>query len=218
MKLHNSKNKLPNKIVTRLSLYYQILSKINSEYISSQTLASHLGTNSAQVRKDISLFGQFGIPGKGYQVKKLYQNIEKILGIDRSWNVIIVGCGNLGSALLKYTEFKTHRFNIIAGFDVDKNKIGKTIKNIKIYPMENLKHFAKNHHIDIAAITVPTEVAQEVIKKVVDCGIKGILNFSATQIKLPNSIILKFDLTIEFIRLACLLANSNFSNFKDRKK
>jgi len=214
MKLNMLKNKLPSKIVTRLSLYYQILSKISSDYISSQNLASHLGTNSAQVRKDISLFGQFGLPGKGYQVKKLYQNIEKILGINRIWNVVIIGCGNLGSALLKYSEFKSHRFNIIAGFDVDKNKIGKTINNIKIYHIDNLKNFSKNNHIDIAAITVPTEVAQKTIKTIVDCGIKGVLNFSATQIKLPNSIILKFDLTIEFIRLACMLANADFKTIQ----
>ncbi len=211
MKLFMLKNKLPNKIVTRLSLYYQILSKTTSSYISSQNIASHLGTNSAQVRKDISLFGQFGIPGKGYNVKKLYLNIEKILGIDKSWNVVIIGCGNLGSALLKYSGFKEQRFNIIAGFDIDKNKIGKVINNRKIYHIDELKNFVKKNVVDIAAITVPSSSAKEIIKYVADCGIKGILNFSATQIKLPKCITLKFDLTIEFIRLACMLANSKLT-------
>lgn len=203
-------NKLPRKIVTRLSLYYQILAKINNEYISSQELATYLGVTSAQVRKDLSLFGQFGIPGRGYNVNVLHKNIEKILGVDKEWNVIIVGCGNLGSALLKYNGFREQRFNIVAGFDSDKNKVRKVINNVKIYHIDDLKKIAKNNNIDIAAITVPANVAEEVIKYVVSCGIKGILNFSAAQVNIDSCIILKFDLTIEFIRLACMIANSKF--------
>lgn len=203
------KKELSNRSITRLSLYYQyLLQPFKKKFILSKELADKLGFTSATVRKDLALFGQFGIPGKGYNIETLRETLVEVLGLKRNWNVIVVGCGNLGSALMKYPGFKTHNFNIIAGFDVSAKIVGKKINNINVYHLNQLKNFVKKVKIDIAVVTVPADVAQEVISYVVKCGIKGILNFTpviVTGIK-PSVKILKIDLTVEFLRLACILS------------
>ncbi len=199
---------LSNRTITRLSLYYQYLSRItDKKFISSKDLAGLLGINDAKIRKDLASAGQFGIRGKGYEISQLHSSLEKVLGINRTWNVVIIGCGNLGSALLKYQGFSKHKFNIVAGFDIDKTKVNKEINGIKIYHFDLFGKFVKSNKIDIAVVTVPQEAASEVIDKVVSYGIKGILNFTPLQVYKKDCIILKTDITIEFIRLACLLAN-----------
>lgn len=199
----------PSRTVTRLSLYYQVLSRLGTaSFISSRSLANHLGLNASQVRKDLALFGQFGVPGMGYEVRKLHHAIEEILGIDRPWRVVIVGCGNLGSALMKYRGFETHRFTIVAGFDSDPHKIGRRIGGIPVLALQDLSRYVREHPVDIAAITVPEEAARTTIAQVAACGIRGILNFTPTVVAVPGSTVLKIDLTVEFIRLACLLANA----------
>jgi len=202
-------NKLPSRTVTRLSLYYQVLSRLDTaSYISSRTLANHLGVNPSQVRKDLALFGQFGVPGMGYEVRTLHRAIEAILGIDRPWRVIIVGCGNLGSALMKYRGFESHRFSIVAGFDTDVHKVGRRIGGVPVFPLSDLHRYVREHAVDIAAVTVPGEAARQTIEQVAACGIRGILNFTPTVVPVTGSTVLKIDLTVEFIRLACMLANA----------
>jgi redox-sensing transcriptional repressor len=186
-----------------------MLSRLDTaSFISSRTLANQLGVNPSQVRKDLALFGQFGVPGMGYEVRTLHRAIEEILGIDRPWRVIIVGCGNLGSALMKYRGFESHRFSIVAGFDSDPHKIGRRIGGTPVFPLRDLRRYVREHPVDIAAITVPGEVAQQTIAHVAACGIRGILNFTPTVASATGSTVLKIDLTVEFIRLACMLANS----------
>ncbi|MEN3013077.1 MAG: redox-sensing transcriptional repressor Rex [Endomicrobiia bacterium] len=199
---------LPNRTITRLSLYYQLLLKpYSKEFISSKEIADQLGFTPEIIRKDLALLGQLGIPKKGYKIKNLLKKISNVLGLNKTWNVIIVGCGKLGSALIKYPGFKKHKLNIIAGFDVSKSIINKKINGIKIYHIDHLKTFAKKHKIDIAVITVPQEVAKDTINYVISCGVKGILNFTPVVItpSKNNIEILKIDLTVEFLRLACIL-------------
>lgn len=221
MKKHKIILNLPNRTITRLSLYYKLLSqKIkDKKFILSKELAEQLDLNPNIVRKDLTIVGQLGTPGKGYETFLLYKNLEKILGIEKKWNVIIIGCGNLGSALIKYPGFKKHNFNIIAGFDISKNIIGKKINNIKIYHLNDLKNFVKKNKIDIAVITTPQDVAEEIIKYVLSCGIKGILNFTPATVNISKNNfnkykIVKIDLTVEFIKLACLLSNKKYDNTK----
>lgn len=199
---------LPNRTITRLSLYYQfLLNPQEKEFISSKEIADQLGFSPEIVRKDLALLGQLGIPKKGYRIKKLLEKISTVLGINKNWNVIIVGCGKLGSALIKYPGFKEHKFNIIAGFDVSKRIINKKIHKIKIYHINKLKDFIKKQKVDIAVVAVPKEEAYNTINYLISCGIKGILNFTPTVVNPPNDSIkiLKIDLTIEFLRLACIL-------------
>ncbi|MCS7227397.1 MAG: redox-sensing transcriptional repressor Rex [Endomicrobia bacterium] len=203
------KKKLSNRSITRLSLYYQfLLQPLQKKFILSKELADRLGVTSATVRKDLALFGQFGIPGKGYEIETLRSTLVEVLGLKRNWNVIVVGCGNLGSALMKYPGFARHNFNIIAGFDISPKIVGGKINNINVYHLNYLKNFVKKHKVDIAVITVPENFAQQTIEYVAKCGIKGILNFTpvmVTHIK-PSVKILKIDLTVEFLRLACILS------------
>ena len=218
MKKESSVVNLPNRTITRLSLYYQFLSQLlnTKRFISSKELSQYLGFTSSTIRKDLAFFGQFGISGKGYEIIKLHKKLEKILGIEKEWNVIVVGCGNLGSALLKYPRLKKLRFNIIAGFDISKDIVGKKINGIKIYHLNSLKNFVKKYKVDIAVISVPQEAAKSTIDYVVSCGIKGILNFTPTTVNIPGNKckILKIDLTIEFLKLACLLSNKRYDNTK----
>ncbi|MCS7231043.1 MAG: redox-sensing transcriptional repressor Rex [Elusimicrobiota bacterium] len=198
-----------NRTITRFSLYYQLLLKpYEKEFISSKEIADQLGFTPEIIRKDLALLGQLGVPKKGYKVSILLEKISNVLGINKNWNVVIIGCGKLGSALMKYPGFKKHKFSIIAGFDISKKVVNKKINGIKIYHLNNLKNFAKKHKIDIAVITVPQEEAQTTINYVISCGIKGILNFTPAVVNPPyrsNVKILKIDLTIEFLRLACIL-------------
>ncbi len=200
---------LSSRTITRVSLYYQFLiKKTDKKYISSKELADYLGITPAIVRKDLALFGQFGTPRVGYNIKNLCDALEHVLGLKKEWNVVIIGCGNLGSALMKYPGFKQHRFNIIAGFDVSEKIIGTKINNIEIYHINQLKEFAKNNKIDIAVVAVPENVAKQTIEYAINCGIKGILNFTPVVVTSQNSNvkILKIDLTIEFLKLAFIIS------------
>lgn len=202
------RKKLSNRTITRLSLYYQYLLQPGiKKFILSKDLANKLNFTSATVRKDLALVGQFGIPNKGYEVETLRDSLAEVLGLKRRWNVVVIGCGNLGTALMRYPGFTKHNFNIIAGFDVTSKVVGKKINNIRIYHLKYLKNFVKKNKVDIAVITVPADSAQQVVEYVIKCGIKGILNFTPVTVSSTNSAvkILKIDLTIEFLRLAYLL-------------
>ncbi|MCX7956869.1 MAG: redox-sensing transcriptional repressor Rex [Endomicrobia bacterium] len=202
---------LSSRTITRLSMYYQfLLNPFNADYISSKEIADNLGFTPEIVRKDLALFGQLGVPKKGYKISNLLNKISNILGIDKNWNVVIIGCGNLGSALIRYPGFKKHKFNIIAGFDINKKLIGEKIGDVKIYNIKDLDSFSKKYKIDMAVVTVPQEEAKKIIEYITNCGIKGILNFTPTVVNLQSRQdikILKIDLTIEFLKLACILKN-----------
>jgi len=183
--------KIPETTVKRLSLYYrmlQILAVQGTSGISSRSLAGLLSINPAQVRKDLSYFGSFGKPRTGYNVSMLTCEIARILGISEERNIVIIGAGNLGSALAAYRGFKVFGFNTCALFDIDPNKVGKNIKGVPCYDMRVFNRFVSNGNVKIAVIAVPSGSAQEVATLAVKNGIKAILNFAPVRLNVPKGV------------------------------
>ena len=198
--------KIPKAVVKRLSLYSRVLQNLeikNVQKVSSKELGELLGVNSAQVRKDLAYFGQFGVPGFGYYVSELRSEIKKILRTDRPIKIGLIGVGNLGTALLSYTGFKKQGFNIIAAFDNDKRKIGRRQNNVIIEDIENLEKIIREKEIEIIILTVPVEKAQEITDKVLSAGITTILNFVPTRLIVPDYVKVHYvDLSIEIETLS----------------
>jgi len=149
------------------------------------------GFTSAQVRKDLSCFGNFGQKGKGYYIPSLIKQLRSILGLSQKWNIAIMGLGHLGQAFVGYKGFQKSGFNIVAIFDTDENKIGTKYNGIPVHHPDDLKRIAKNKDIQIAVITVPSSVAKASIQRVIDAKIKGILNFTDVRISLDNEFVMK---------------------------
>ncbi|GAB4113139.1 MAG: redox-sensing transcriptional repressor Rex [Candidatus Caldatribacteriota bacterium] len=204
--LNLNKRNIPPVTINRLCLYHRCLEKITeqkdsllSPYISSSEISHLTGINPAQIRKDLAYFGQFGLRGIGYPVQKLQLELERILGLDKVWSVIIVGAGNLGSALLGYEGFKRRGFLIKAIFDRDQTKIGRRIHGLRVNSINQMEEFIKKEHIDIGILVVPAESAQEVANIMVKSGIKAIINFAPLRLSLPSKIkVNNVDLSIEF--------------------
>lgn len=201
------RHKVPQVVIPRLSLYYRAILESRKEFVSSEELSKLTQFSSSQVRRDLAYFGQFGIPGRGYKTKILKSSILKILGLDREWKVVLVGVGNLGSALLSYKGFAKQGFKISYAFDKDKTKIGRRINSAIVKDIKNLSRLVKAKSIKIAIITVPYDNAQEVADLLVNNGIKAILNFAPVRLRLPKAVtVLNIDLSIELERLAYFLA------------
>lgn len=201
---------IPNITIRRLSLYYRaLLESRKKDVISSNELSKFTGFGAAQIRRDLAYFGQFGVPGKGYDIEVLKREILRILGIDKEWRVALVGVGNLGSALLSYKGFREQGFNIVAAFDADVRKIGKTLETITIQDISELRETIKKLSIKMAIVTVPGTFAQSVINSLVKSGVKAILNFAPIRPNVPKNVeLLNIDLSIELERLAYFLARS----------
>ncbi len=186
--------KIPEATVMRLSIYSRYLRQLmdeEKETISSGEIAIGVGVSSAQVRKDLAYFGEFGTRGVGYKVEELYGYLMKILGLDRRWNIIIIGAGKLGSAFALYQGFMDRGFTISAILDIDERIIGTELLGVKIEAMEVLEERVKEKNITLGVITVPAFAAQEVTDKLVASGVKAILNFSPRVLKVPNEVILR---------------------------
>lgn len=199
--------RVPEATVERLSIYLRSIKRLNDERVlPSQELADLVGTSDAQVRRDLAYFGEFGIPGQGYRAGKLKQEISHILGVDRIWLTALVGTGNLGAALLAYPGFKRQGFKIKAAFDNDLSKIGKVWEGVKIQDVETIPEVLSKQEIKIGIITTPAEAAQEVANKLVEGGVKGILNFAPARILVPEGVKLRnADLSIELEALSYFL-------------
>ena len=200
------KNHIPVTAIYRLSQYYRALLGYSAEgYISSDELAALSGLNSAIVRRDLSYFGKFGVPGMGYRVAELRDRIFRILGIDKQWRIALIGLGNLGKALMRYRGFKDRGYNIISVFDAAPGKIGKTAGGMEIKSMARFKADVERHGINMAIVTVPAGSAEDVLKRVVDSGIEAILNFAPAKVKLPSHVsIVNIDIGIELEKLSFL--------------
>ena len=184
-------NKITNKVINRLTLYHCILADYeenNKEYISSVQLANLLKLDNSQVRKDIALLNNTGICNVGYNVKALKKSIEIALGFHDIKDVFIVGAGNLGSAIAKYDRFQSYGLNVIALFDTDKNKIGSTINNKKVYDLKDLPKLSKKMNVEVAILTVPRRSAQEAANYLIQGDIKYIWNFTHYILDLPDTI------------------------------
>lgn len=191
-KLSLSKNNFSVETIKRLSLYLRNLRKLKEDgedTISSDKLTKLLNVTPEQFRKDLSYFGEFGKRGVGYNVERLTEEIEYILGIDQRWDIVLVGAGKLGSALLEFEGFSKSSIKIKYAFDNDENKIGKNRGGVKIYPIKDMKRIIKSNNIKIALISTPPDVAQEVASMLVDSGIKSILNFAPKVLNVPKSVL-----------------------------
>lgn len=206
----NPQKKVPSPTISRLFTYYRaLLESRETAYISSEELAKLTGCMAAQIRKDLTYFGEFGTPGKGYKVEELSQRLRSILGIDHDWDVVLIGVGNVGRALLSYQGLKTQGFRITQLFDSDHKKIGMSCAGLKIKDIASVKEELQNTPAKMAIITVPANLAQEVANLIVDTGIKAILNFAPTRITTPDDInVLNIDITNELTRLSYYLTQS----------
>jgi redox-sensing transcriptional repressor len=196
--------------VRRLSVYTRCLQQLEEDgvkTVSSQELAERFNLNSAQVRKDLAYFGEFGVRGIGYYVAGLKAELQKILGLDREWAVALIGFGNLGSALFHYKGFSRQGFRIAAIFDDDPAKIGRDVGGAPVLSSADLAREVKARGIQIAIVAVPPEAAQAVIDQLADAGIKAILNFAPSRLRAPRDTRLKHvDLSIELETLSFYLA------------
>lgn len=171
--------------------------------ISSQGLAHESGVTSAQVRKDLSYFGHFGKRGMGYSVPRLRREIRDILGLDRRWNVAIVGAGNIGSALHAYKEFRRQGFDIVAVFDVSPDRVGQVWKDLDVRHTDELARETERLGIEVGIVAVPARAAQGVADRLVEAGMRGILNFAHRRIEVPPTVALRnVTISIELESLA----------------
>jgi redox-sensing transcriptional repressor len=202
--------RIPEMTIRRLSVYSRCLAQLEEDgvkTVSSQDLAARFDLNSAQVRKDLAYFGEFGIRGIGYDVANLRAEIQRILGLDREWRVVLAGFGNLGSALFHYRGFTRQGFRVAAIIDDDPAKVGRVVDSLTIQPLAELSRVVKGQGVQIAVVAVPAESAQLVADRLVAAGIRAILNFAPARVKVPKDVRLQnVDLSIELENLSFHLA------------
>jgi redox-sensing transcriptional repressor len=193
--------KIPESTIRRLAKYYRLLERIilkGVQHISSDEIGNLEGLTSAQVRKDLSFFGSFGRRGLGYDTRLLNKQIGQILGIHRTWNVVVLGAGSMGSALLHYPELGHHGFIIKVIMDNSPEKIGQPIGPLTVADIRYMEEIFRNEKIEIAMIAIPSDAAQVVTDQVVKTGIKAILNFAPRKLDVPEDVIVRqADIAIE---------------------
>jgi redox-sensing transcriptional repressor len=205
--------KIPEMTIRRLSVYTRCLLQLEEDgikTISSQDLAERFNLNSAQVRKDLAYFGEFGVRGIGYYVSGLKAELQRILGLDREWPVALVGLGNLGAALFHYKGFSRQGFRVAVVFDDDPAKIGREVDGVPIVATTEISREVAARAIQIAILAVPAEAAQTVTDQLVAAGIKAVLNFAPARLRVPKDTRLKHvDLSIELETLSFYLAQGS---------
>ena len=184
-------NKIPDIIIGRLPVYLRALQQLSEKGIlttSSQELGEIIGISAAQIRKDISQFGEFGKQGTGYSVPFLIERLRDILKVHRVWEVVIVGMGDMGHALARYNGFANRGFHINMVFDNDPNKVGQKVGDHVIQDTAELVEKIKQNKIKIAMLTVPAAVAQEMTDQLVKAGVKAILNYAPISLNVPSGV------------------------------
>lgn len=186
---------IPRATIQRLATYLQVLEAMHKEgvqVISSEPLSRACDVNASQVRKDLAYFGEFGVRGVGYYVSYLLEAIKVCLHANREWRAALVGVGNLGRALLNHREFRRRGFTIVAAFDCDPFKTGETAYGLEVYCTKTLMERVPELNIEIGIITTPPERAQRAASQLVEAGIKGILNYSAARISVPDTVFVEY--------------------------
>lgn len=204
-------------VIRRLPRYYRYLGELlenGVERISSNDLSKQMKVTASQIRQDLNNFGGFGQQGYGYNVKYLYTEIGKILGLEEDHNIVIIGAGNLGQALANYAAFEKRGFILSGIFDVNPRLQGMTIRGVSIRMMDELKSFVKENDVEIAVLTIPKEKAIEVANMLVDNGVRAIWNFAHTDLNLPENII------VENVHLSesLMQLSYNISRYKEEHK
>lgn len=207
--------KIPEATVMRLSLYSLFLEQAEEEgkvTVSSGEIAEGVGVSPAMVRKDLAYFGEFGTRGVGYNAGDLNQQIRRILGLNREWPVVLVGAGKLGSALALYQGFLRQGFHIVGVFDNDPERFGKRLGQISVQPVSQMEEVIRKRGVEMAIITVPDEAAQEVAERLVDAGVKAILNFSSKVLNVPRDVVVRhvdFSVHLGVLTFNLVLLNRN---------
>jgi redox-sensing transcriptional repressor len=199
-------SRVPVPTLERLATYLRLLHDLDQahiETVSSSEVERQTGINAAQFRKDLSYFGEFGKPGVGYNVPELRQRITRILKIDRPKPVILIGAGNLGSALVGYPGLKEHQFELVAVFDNNYGKIGRPLWNLVIQDIARLKELNNSLKARIAILAVPASAAQDVCERLVDAGIRAILNFAPVLLRVPEGVYVR---NVSFIQELAVLS------------
>jgi len=188
------KTKVSNAIIRRLPRYRRYLGYLQTKgikKISSNELSEMIGYTASQIRQDLNTFGEFGQQGYGYEVDRLYKEINRILGLDREYKTVVVGVGNLGQAITNYTYYYKIGFNIIGLFDINPRIIGNVINDVEVMDSAGLEEYVKREKIDIGIICVNRENAQKVADTLVSGGVKGIWNFAPIDLNIPENIALE---------------------------
>ncbi|GAB6099603.1 redox-sensing transcriptional repressor Rex [Halanaerocella petrolearia] len=200
----------PATTVERLPLYYRCLQKLRDQdvdVISSKDLGDMLGIPSTQVRKDLSYYGEFGRRGVGYEVSVLLNNLEKILGLNNDWEIVLVGAGNLGQALVNYGGFRNLGLKINYVLDIAEEKVGNQLGEVTINSVNELEELVTEKDIKIGIIAVPEEGAQEIAERLIEAGVESIWNFAPTRLDVPEDIkVRNEDLSIGLISLTYYLS------------
>ena len=208
---HRAVKRIADSTVRRLSVYLRYLEELALRGIattSSDELAGHSGTTSAQVRKDLSFFGSFGKRGLGYSVPELTETIREILGLGREWKVVIIGAGKIGSALSAYRGFTQRGFRVVGVYDNDPSKVGQPWDGNTIRPVEALEGDAARLRPDIAVLAIPADDVQPEVDRIVRAGIRAILNFAPAQIQVPAGVTIKtVNMAMELEGLSYALSN-----------
>ena len=181
-------------VISRLPRYYRYLGELleqGVERISSNELSIRMKVTASQIRQDLNNFGGFGQQGYGYNVKYLYSEISKILGLNRQHNIIIIGAGNLGQAIANYANFEKRGFIIKGMFDVNPRLVGLVVRGIEIRSIDEMEDFIKKNHVQMAALTIPKTKAPEVADCLVKAGIKAIWNFAHTDLVVPDDVVVE---------------------------
>lgn len=184
-------NQIPDIVVGRLPIYLRALTYLaeeGKEIASSQELGERLGISSAQIRKDLSHFGEFGKQGTGYEIVYLRDQLKRILHVERTWPVVLVGYGDLGHALANYGGFAAKGFEIVSLFDSDPKKIGQEVAGKTVKDIRELPELVRENHIKVAIVAVPSSAAQGVIDTLVEAGIKAIVNYAPINVSVPPDV------------------------------
>jgi len=201
-----SSAKVPTPTLERLATYFTILSDLKSrqvDTISSAEVEQRTGINAAQFRKDLSYFGEFGRPGVGYKIDDLHARIAHILKLEHTQPVLLVGAGNLGSALVGYPALRAENFQIVAAFDNNYNKIGKQLWDLTIRDVSKLVDDNRELGARLAIIAVPASAAQEVAEMLVEAGVRNILNFAPAVLRLPPGVVVR---NVDFVQELAVLS------------
>ena len=211
-------------VIARLPRYYRYLGELledGVERISSNELSQRMHVTASQIRQDLNNFGGFGQQGYGYNVKHLYAEIAKILGIDRQHNLVIIGAGNLGQAIANYANFEKRGFVIKGMFDINPRLIGLVVRGIEIRGVEELEQFIRDNDVQIAALTIPKTKAPEIADRVIRAGVKGIWNFAHVDLTVPDDVVVEnVQLSESLMRLCyrvCSMQDKE-SGEKDKEK
>jgi redox-sensing transcriptional repressor len=185
---------IPSVVIDRLPVYARALTELEEQgrdVVSSQEMGLMLGVTPAQIRKDLSYFGRFGKQGRGYNVRRLAQELRQILGLDRQWSMILVGVGHLGMAILSYDGFQPQGFIIVDAFDADPAMIGKKVAGLTVRDVAELPEYLKKRQVDVGIVATPASAAVSIIDTLIAGGVRSILNYAPVAVHVPDNVQVK---------------------------